>query len=508
MTRNMQRAMAAIAVPAINSVNNSVRNFFASISLLLIAFFALPISASAQDDWEYPEPDPGMMFPATEFEYMGINFEVVSDYWDGLAVRTKPGVSYSETYFEAGSEVYGDIVIPDYVEFNGVQFKVIEISDYSFFGNTGLTSIILPQSIETFGMNVFTNCTNLTSVNFSGNYQITEIGKSTFYGCSSLTDVYLPQNIYELPYCTFYKCTSLNDQYLIGTMSNLSVIGENAFGQCSALEELDLPPYLTTIGKEAFYMCRNLKSISFPNFIDEIGSNAFAFCYSLQGITLPKQLKELPNGMIKSCISLGHLEFTYPVTTIPKEFASGCNKLYTIDIPESVTTIKSEAFSNTGAESFEIPEGVKVIESKAFDTNYQLKAISLPSTLTTLGSGAFANCKSIVEIYYPTSDPIVATADVFHTDVYKNAVLKVNEDAVDIAKMTVPWNTFDNYFVHQTAGIGTIIADDSATDQFTDNTPAEYFNLQGMSIRGDRNSLPAGIYIMRQGTKTQKIVVK
>lgn len=51
------------------------------------------------------------------------------------------------------------------------------------------------------------------------------------------------------------------------------------------------------------------------------------------------------------------------------------------------------------------------------------------------------------------------------------------------------------------AGIGLI---DSATDN--ENVPVEYYNLQGLRMNDD--NLPAGLYIRRQGSKTEKVLVR
>ena len=56
-----------------------------------------------------------------------------------------------------------------------------------------------------------------------------------------------------------------------------------------------------------------------------------------------------------------------------------------------------------------------------------------------------------------------------------------------------------------TTGIHDILEDDAA--------PADVFNLQGFQVlrnatEDENNTLPAGIYIIRQGTATKKIAVK
>ena len=43
-------------------------------------------------------------------------------------------------------------------------------------------------------------------------------------------------------------------------------------------------------------------------------------------------------------------------------------------------------------------------------------------------------------------------------------------------------------------------------DEANENAPVEYYNLQGARLNGD--NLPAGLYVRRQGTKVEKVLVK
>ena len=49
-------------------------------------------------------------------------------------------------------------------------------------------------------------------------------------------------------------------------------------------------------------------------------------------------------------------------------------------------------------------------------------------------------------------------------------------------------------------GVGRVLANDSA-----DSEPAEYFTLQGVKV--DRPS-SAGVYIVRRGNKTEKVLIR
>ena len=57
--------------------------------------------------------------------------------------------------------------------------------------------------------------------------------------------------------------------------SKLKVIREDAFGNCTKLEKIDLPGELKSIETAAFWGCCSLKKIKFPNGLEKIGR----FCF-------------------------------------------------------------------------------------------------------------------------------------------------------------------------------------------------------------------------------------
>ena len=52
----------------------------------------------------------------------------------------------------------------------------------------------------------------------------------------------------------------------------------------------------------------------------------------------------------------------------------------------------------------------------------------------------------------------------------------------------------------ETSGVETVNPSDSA------NMPVEYFTLSGMRVNGEPSA--AGVYIRRQGSKTEKVLIK
>ena len=66
--------------------------------------------------------------------------------------------------------------------------SVTRIGEEAFNGCDGLTSIVIPNSVTRIGDDAFRRCTGLTSI-VIGN-SVTSIGEYAFYNCTGLTDVY------------------------------------------------------------------------------------------------------------------------------------------------------------------------------------------------------------------------------------------------------------------------------------------------------------------------------
>jgi hypothetical protein len=90
--------------------------------------------------------------------------------------------------------------------------------------------------------------------------------------------------------------------------------------------------------------------------------------------------------------------------TIIGEYAFADSKLKSITIPNSVTTIGSYAFYYcTSLTEIHIPNSVTTIGSYAFNYCQSLPSITIPNSVTTIGDFAFFYCRSLEEINLPNS---------------------------------------------------------------------------------------------------------
>ena len=81
----------------------------------------------------------------------------------------------------------GDVVIPDSVTYEGMSFAVTGIESNAFDGCFELTSITIPNSVETIGEQAFQGCTGLTNETIGSG--VTTIGAKAFNYCNALETV-------------------------------------------------------------------------------------------------------------------------------------------------------------------------------------------------------------------------------------------------------------------------------------------------------------------------------
>ena len=223
--------------------------------------------------------------------------------------------------------------------------------------------------------------------------------KSTTAYCKCITGIAEWGGITSIGVYAFYDCDSLA---LTELPSGITSIGNYAFYDCDSLALTELPSGITSIGNYVFYNCIKLALTELPSGITSIGDNAFRACHSLT-------LTELPSGIT----SIGDYALSY------------CSKLTLAEIPEGVTTIGEGAFTmyydelngthtwSTAMENgtISLPSTITSIGTQAFGykraetgsyMSYLSKVIIHATTPPSLGEGAFGNRSSIDEIIVPS----------------------------------------------------------------------------------------------------------
>ena len=87
----------------------------------------------------------------------------------------------------------GDLVIPDSITHNGINYPVTSIGPNAFLGSIDLTSVTISNNVTSIGDRAFWNCHGMTSVSIGSG--VTTIGYEAFHLCRGLTSVDIPDAV-------------------------------------------------------------------------------------------------------------------------------------------------------------------------------------------------------------------------------------------------------------------------------------------------------------------------
>ena len=319
-----------------------------------------------------------------------------------------------------------------------------------------MQSIIIPDSTTSIGKYAFNGCSNLQYNEFDNAYYL---GNSENpYVClvsaktTNITSCIINENTKLVCYDSFYDCDSLVSLTLpfVGESETKNTYLGYLFGAPLATSSIDYVPQslktiivtnTTTIGAYAFFCCRNITDITISSGVVSIGNNAFTDCDGLTHITLPNTITSIGSYAFYNCDGLTKIVIPNGVTSIGGDAFTSCANLTDITIPSSVKRIGAYAFSscwnlvnvyitdiaawcnisfgNYGANPFGyddkrnnhlylnnelvtdliIPEGVTTIPLYAFHA-IDLKSVIIPSTVTSIGESAFADCKQLSSVSF------------------------------------------------------------------------------------------------------------
>ena len=205
-------------------------------------------------------------------------------------------IDLPDTVTEIGAFAFADCTsLKDFTIPDGIK----SIGEEAFY-NSGITSLVVPESVETIDKLAFSHMANLTNVTFPAGCGITfsdcknlktakitgnptVIDNYMFYECSQLTDFEIPGSVKKIGYAAFYN-TALKEAVIPASVTE---IDDWAFGECQNLEKAVLSDGLKSIGGAAFYECPELTDSNIPDSVTTLGDFAFGWCPKLKDMTIP-----------------------------------------------------------------------------------------------------------------------------------------------------------------------------------------------------------------------------
>ena len=286
------------------------------------------------------------------------------------------------------------LVLPEMVD----EYLVAGIEEYTFYGNPKITSIKLPDSLEFISTSAFEGCTKLMLVWTEGT-NLSWIGDNAFRDCTALQQVILPDSVTTMGTDVFSGCSALPEIHI---PSGLADIPERAFYNCSSLKSIVLPDSVNWIEEAAFCGCTSLSSINLDN-VGSLGKMAFYNCTALKEIDMNASWYSENNWYIfGNCSSLTKVNLYEGITHIPDYLFQGCTGLRNLVLPDTVKTLGRCCYAEcTGLKSVVIPEAVTEIPEYAFRGCTSLTDVQLPENLGVLQDNAFGSCTALEELTIP-----------------------------------------------------------------------------------------------------------
>ena len=364
--------------------------------------------------------------------------------------------------------ISGALIIPDSVEYNGINKAVVRISERAFINCTGMTSVVIPESVTLINASAFYNCTNLVSVTIGNN--VTSIGDEAFRNCIGLNSIVIPNSVTSIWPKAFMGCSGMTS---ISIGNSVTTISQEAFRDCSGLNSLVIPNSVTSIGQEAFLNCSGLNSVIIGSGVTTIGQNAFSFCSSLSSIVVDESntyydSRDNCNAIIQTNYNL--LLRGCNTTIIPNSVSVILNNAFkgsgltSIVIPDNVNSIGNAAFYQCSAltsiyisnnvalindsvfsfcsnlTSINLPSGITSINNMAFYYCSSIRSINIPSSVTNIGGGAFVGCNNLTSIYFRSETPPYRYPN--WDDMPNSANFYVPCNFVDIYHNNASWSSY------------------------------------------------------------------
>ncbi len=246
-------------------------------------------------------------------------------------------ISLSEGIISIGLQAFQNCINLPSID---IPQSVRNIEMYAFKDCQKITEITIPEGVSSIEENVFLFCYSLANVTIPNS--VTNIKKNAFRYCG-LTSVDLPQNLQSIGNGAFSGCGKLGS---VDIPENVTTIGIGVFENCTNLTSVTFPSNINSIPETTFQKCSNLASFNIPQQVTDIGMLAFDGCSKLTSLTIPASVTNIADYYtFNGCTGLEEVivEWQTPLSVVNNIYSGVNLSQCTLKVPQGTRSLYQNA---------------------------------------------------------------------------------------------------------------------------------------------------------------------
>lgn len=258
----------------------------------------------------------------TECEIPARAYQVVGNVFKGCTSLTEIKVNAANPYYYTDD---GVLFGPALVEYEPQYDDAYVLQSYPA-GRAGaytIPSTVHSKKIDQIWTSGFEGASQLTDISIPAS--IGRIGTAAFEG-TGLTHVVIPDTVQQVDAAVFQVCTSLVSVKL---PAGLTEIDQYMFANCTSLQYVDMPDSIQKINIYAFHNCTSLTSLALPKQLTSLSVGCFDKCINLQHVVVPPSVISFPKDDVGV-----YNPFKYSPVTVYVQKGSTADKFFNNNLEE------------------------------------------------------------------------------------------------------------------------------------------------------------------------------
>ncbi len=361
---------------------------------------------TAQEQYEFTIYDKGNLYDDTWPDFYATNTEGVKIWYSYnserpgfVSVTSVAGQPVGDSWVNHYPYYEKRLLIPETVKDpHGETYTVSRIQAWAFEADPYLEDVILPETIDTIGLQAFSDLPNLKHLDLPNS--VSYIGQNCFAESGLEGEFVMPAGVQIIESATFRN--TLINKLTFAEGSRLDSIGDQAIFFMFELEELELPTGLRAIAYAGISSCPWLRKANLPEGLVKMDPMVFTGC-PIEELTIPSTLVEIGPGFLSTGHQMMDGDGSSPLRHISVAegnpiydsredcnavIITATNTLYMgkaiSKLPSSLEVIAANSYSDPCMKTLTLPAGIKKIKSYAFADAFMQRGATFSKIVSSI----------------------------------------------------------------------------------------------------------------------------